>query len=92
MANAPKKNSALPVAPVSALEAPNSPGPTPEGPVDWEKAFVALAILTSTSFVSSHEVSQRVDFLRAKVDPRAADCLAKIFNGTRSSWMQGFMG
>jgi hypothetical protein len=92
MSNALKKNQALPVAPVSALEAPNSPNPTPESPVDWERAFVALAILTSTSFVSSHEVSHRVNFLRDKVDPRAAELLSKIFNKTRTPWMQGFMG
>lgn len=61
-------------------------------PVDWERAFVALAAMTCTGFVQSNQVQGWAQTLHDKVDPRAAEVLITVFNRTRSSWMQAFMG
>jgi hypothetical protein len=68
------------------------PMPTPDGPVDWEKAFKALVALSCTGFVTSRQVEDWVQAIRDHVDPRAADVMVTVFNRTRSPFMQGFMG
>lgn len=60
-------------------------------PVDWELAFRALAIITTSGFVSSDDVSQWVAALH-DIDPHAAKVLADTFNSHRHPWMQNFMG
>lgn len=61
-------------------------------PVDWERAFVALASMTCTGFVQSTEVERWAQALHDRVDPRAAEVIVSVFNRTRSKWMQDFMG
>lgn len=68
--------------------------PTPKNgsSANWRRAFGVLAIMTCTGFVTSSDVSRIVDALRAVGEEEAADTLAALFNGTRASWVQGFMG
>jgi|LauGreDrversion4_2_1035121.scaffolds.fasta_scaffold282271_3 hypothetical protein len=65
--------------------------PSAEAPVDWEMAFRALAVITTSGFVSSNDVSRWVEMMR-DIDPRAAKVLADTFNSHRHPWMQSFMG
>ena len=79
-----------------AKQTPNVPAPTEgfpsaEVPVDWERAFRALAIMMTSGFVSSDDVSEWVETMR-DIDPRAAKVLADTFNSCRHPWMQAFMG
>lgn len=60
--------------------------------IDWRKAFFLLVLCTCTGFVSSNQVQKWAQVLHDEVDPRVAQYLMLIFNNTRSSWMQGFMG
>lgn len=69
-----------------------APAPKEGASTNWRRAFGVLAIMTCTGFVSSADVSRIVDTLRALGEEEAADTLATLFNGTRSSWIQGFMG
>ncbi len=87
-----KKQKRLEMSP-AALPATTDPGvrERPREP-DWKKAFAILATQTCTGFVSSGEVSLRCEALKQAGEPEAADALAKLFNSTRSSFMQGFMG
>lgn len=61
-------------------------------PVDWEKAFKALVVLSTTGFVTSRQVNDWVQKIHDHIDPRAAKIMTDVFNKTRSSWMQDFMG
>ena len=63
-----------------------------QDPVDWEKAFMALAFLTTSGFVTTTKVEKWAQNLHDHVDPRAAQALIAVFNSKRSDWMQGFMG
>jgi len=80
--------------PVSGVKLPEEAPPTPETqtPVDWRAAFRGLALLSSTGLVTTQQVSHWVDQLNKNVDPRAGEELARIFNQTRSKWVQEFMG
>lgn len=79
-----------------AKQTQNVPEPAGErestgAPVDWELAFRALAVITTSGFVSSDDVSRWVETMR-DIDPRAAKVLADTFNSHRHPWMQNFMG
>jgi hypothetical protein len=63
-----------------------------EPPVDWEKAFKALVLLSTTGFISSATINGWVQQIHDHVDPRAAKLMTDVFNKSRSSWMQDFMG
>jgi hypothetical protein len=74
---------------------PEQPEPEyidPESKTDWKRAFQVLTVLTSTGFVSSREVAHNVQKLREACGDEAADFMVQVFNGTRSQWMQDFMG
>lgn len=80
--------------PVPGVGLPPEVPSTPETqtPVDWRAAFRGLALLSSTGLVTTKQVSRWVEQLNEHVDPRAGEELARIFNQTRSGWMQEFMG
>lgn len=67
------------------------PTKTVEPPVDWEEAFKALVLLSTTGFVSSATINGWVQQIHDHVDPRAAKLMTDVFNKSRSSWMQDFM-
>jgi hypothetical protein len=64
----------------------------PENNIDWERAFKVLASSCCAGFVQSTDVADKVELLNEHADPRAGDYLAKLFNKSRSNWMQEFMG
>ena len=63
-----------------------------EAPVDWEKAFKALTLLSCRGFVSSHTVDGWAEQIGEHVDPRAAAYMIKVFYANRNPMMQDFMG
>lgn len=69
-----------------------TPPPKEGSSANWRRAFIALALMSCTGFVSSADVSSIVNALRAIGEEEAADTLAALFNRTRSSFMQEFMG
>lgn len=60
--------------------------------IDWRKAFFFLVVCTCTGFVTTSTVQRWAQVLHDEVDPRVAQYLMLVFNGTRSPWMQRFMG
>jgi hypothetical protein len=61
-------------------------------PVDWKRAFQALAFVTCRGFVSSEEVEEWVEFVRKVAGPVPAATLVRTFNRTREKWVHDLMG
>lgn len=75
-----------------ALRVRESTVRAPPGQANWKLAFGILAGHTCTGFVSSEQVSGYIEALREAGEAEAAEVVVKLFNGTRSEFMQGFMG
>jgi hypothetical protein len=81
------------LAPSAALSKPPEPEVRYiEAETDWKKAFQALTILSCTGFVTSEKVSHLANRIREECGDEAAGFMIEVFNGTRSDWMQDFMG
>ena len=74
------------------LQKPESLSASQDAPVNWERAFAALAMATCTGFVASQDVEVWVQFVRKHAGNKPADVIVAIFNRTRSQFMQDFMG
>jgi hypothetical protein len=59
---------------------------------DWKRAFVVLALQVGSGFIDSGTLSRYIEAVRRECGDEAAALALKIFNGTRSQWMQDFMG
>ena len=59
---------------------------------NWEKAFQTLALMTCTGFISSREIEARVEAIQRVAGDEPANLLIRVFNSTRTQFMQDFMG
>lgn len=59
---------------------------------DWRRAFAVLAIQVGSGFIDSGTLSRYIEHVRRECGDEAAALALQIFNGTRSQWMQNFMG